>query len=170
MQSFYLLWSIFIVWYRSSYEYSRSSSSLLLASSFLTRWQCGNMKCGSPPLQSKSGSACRTVPVIYGVMDIDWHYYLLIASHSGSSPFEDQSGRVPLVCTDADKPRVNFNKANCSLCTSVAPKTLPALLAEMLWDQPSHLLLQDFMSCARSESTQDISEWFQLAVLFFFFF
>lgn len=74
------------------------------------------------------------------------------------------------VCTDADKPRVNFNKANCSLCTSVAPKTLPALLAEMLWDQPSHLLLQDFMSCARSESTQDISEWFQLAVLFFFFF
>lgn len=29
-------------------------------------------------------------------MVADWHYYRLIAPHSGSSPFEDQSGGVPL--------------------------------------------------------------------------
>lgn len=58
--------------------------------------------------------------MIYGVIVSDWHYYLLIAPHSSSSPFEDQSDRVPL-CADTDKPRVNFNKANCSLCTYVAP-------------------------------------------------
>lgn len=61
--------------------------------------------------------------MIYGVIESDWHYYLLIAPHSNSSPFEDQSDRVPL-CADTDKPRVNFNKANCSLCTSVAPDPL----------------------------------------------
>lgn len=49
-----------------------------------------------PPLESKSYLACRSNPVIYGVMDVDWHYYLLIAPHSCSSPFEDQSVHVPL--------------------------------------------------------------------------
>lgn len=53
-------------------------------------------------------------------MDVDWHYYLLIAPHSSSSPFEDQSGHMPLCVPTLINP-VNFNKANCSLCTSAPP-------------------------------------------------
>ena len=43
-------------------------------------------------------------PVISGVMDADRHYYLLIAPHSNSSTFEDQSSRVPLCVPTAVNP------------------------------------------------------------------
>ena len=67
----------------------------------ITRWHCGTAECAVPPSlpfppESKGYLACCSNPVIYEVMDADWHYYLLIAPHSCSSPFEDQSGRVPL--------------------------------------------------------------------------
>lgn len=64
-------------------------------SSLITRWQCGNMKSASPS-ESKSYLRRWSHPVICGVMDIDWHYYRLIAPHSYSSCFEDQSARVTL--------------------------------------------------------------------------
>lgn len=50
----------------------------------------------TPPESKAQDFSLPRLPVIYGEMAADWHYYRLIAPHSGSSPFEDQSGRVPL--------------------------------------------------------------------------
>lgn len=88
----------------------------------------------SPPLpaESKGYLVCRSNPVIYGVMDVDWHYYLLIAPHSCSSPFEDQSGRVPLCAPTLINSQWTSIKANCSLCTSVALRPLYA--GPAAWD------------------------------------
>lgn len=88
---------------------------------------------------------CCSNPVIYGVMDVDWHYYLLIAPHSNSSSFEDQSGRVPLCVPTL----IKTNKANCSLCTSVCPDPFPALQVQI--DAHGESPIQEFTKTARNK-------------------
>lgn len=75
-------------------------------------------------------------------MGVDWHYYLLIAPHSCSSPFEDQSVRGPLCVPTlinpewtSIKPTVHF--VHLSLLTP-----FPALRVEKLLNWQSQPFTQ----------------------------
>lgn len=99
-----------------------------------------------PPLESKSYFACRGNPVISGVMDVDWHYYLLIAPHSSSSPFEDQSGRVPLCAPTLINPewtsiKPTVHSVHLSLLTPLWPCKLKALLNQQRQTVVGHFAL-----------------------------
>lgn len=104
----------------------------------------------APSVRNESNFACCGHPVIYGVMDVDWHYYLLIAPYSSSSPFEDQSGRVSLCVPTLIKPKwtsikLTVHFVHLPLLTLSQPDKLNAA-------EPEQSTVQHFMMIAQNNS------------------
>lgn len=78
----------------------------------------------------------QTSPVICGVMDADWCYYLLIAPHCGSSTFEDQSSCVRLIVPTQINPR--WTSINLTVLSVHLPLLRAAWLAGMQQNQQSY--------------------------------